>query len=239
MLDTFRTIETPEGAEIGLRVAGPLVRAGAWLIDFGIRLGVVMLLFPLLTCTLGEVGVGVGLVLAFVLYWFYPVVFEAAWNGQTPGKKFLKLAVVHDDGTPIGWGAALIRNLVRVVDILPGVYVAPGVFFVAPYCVGLVTTLLNKDFKRMGDLAARTLVVYRRSERVRGQRVPEVTPRAPARPLSQAEQEAVLAFAERRETWTDERAAELADTVYLLTGREGRDGVQRLMGVANWVLGRR
>jgi len=187
-----------------------------------------MLLIPLLTCTLGEVGVGIGLVLMFLLYWFYPVVFEAAWNGQTPGKKFLKLAVVHDDGTPIGWGAALIRNLVRVVDILPGVYL-----------IGLLTTFLNKDFKRMGDLAARTLVVYRRSERVRGQRVPEVTPRAPARPLSQAEQEAVLAFAERRETWTDERAAELADTVYLLTGREGRDGVKRLMGVANWVLGRR
>lgn len=228
MLDTFRTIETPEGAEIGLRVAGPLVRAGAWLIDFGIRFAILMLLIPLLTCTLGEVGVGIGLVLMFLLYWFYPVVFEAAWNGQTPGKKFLKLAVVHDDGTPIGWGAALIRNLVRVVDILPGVYL-----------IGLLTTFLNKDFKRMGDLAARTLVVYRRSERVRGQRVPEVTPRAPARPLSQAEQEAVLAFAERRETWTDERAAELADTVYLLTGREGRDGVKRLMGVANWVLGRR
>lgn len=228
MLDTFRTIETPEGAEIGLRVAGPLVRAGAWLVDFGIRMGIMMLLFPLLTCTLGEVGVGIGLVVMFFLYWFYPVVFEAAWNGQTPGKKFLKLAVVHDDGTPIGWGAALIRNLVRVVDILPGVYL-----------VGLLTTFLNKDFKRMGDLAARTLVVYRRSERVRGQRVPEVTPRAPARPLSQAEQEAILAFAERRETWTDERAAELADTIYLLTGREGREGVTRLMGVANWVLGRR
>jgi len=228
VLDTFRTIETPEGAEIGLRVAGPLVRAGAWLVDFGIRMGIMMLLFPLLTCTLGEVGVGIGLVVMFFLYWFYPVVFEAAWNGQTPGKKFLKLAVVHDDGTPIGWGAALIRNLVRVVDILPGVYL-----------VGLLTTFLNKDFKRMGDLAARTLVVYRRSERVRGQRVPEVTPRAPARPLSQAEQEAILAFAERRETWTDERAAELADTIYLLTGREGREGVTRLMGVANWVLGRR
>lgn len=228
MLDTFRTIETPEGAEIGLRVAGPLIRAGAWLIDFSIRTVILTVTFFLLLCTLGDVGAGVFLVIAFFTYWFYPVIFEAVWNGQTPGKKFLKLAVVHDDGTPIGWGAALIRNLVRVVDIIPGVYL-----------VGLLTTFLNKDFKRLGDLAARTLVVYRRTERVRGQRVPEVTPRAPARPLSQAEQEAVLAFAERRETWTDERAAELADTVYLLTGSEGRDGVKRLMGVANWVLGRR
>ena len=228
MLDTFRTIETPEGAEIGLRVAGPLVRSGAWVIDFTIRMIAISVLFPLLTCTLGNVGVGVGLVLAFLAFWFYPIVFEAAWNGQTPGKKFLKLAVVHDDGTPIGWSAALIRNLVRVVDFLPGVYL-----------IGLLTCLLNKDFKRLGDLAARTVVVYRRSERVRGQRVPEVQPRAPARPLSQVEQEAVLAFAERRETWTDERAAELADTIHLLTGSEGRDGVERLMGVANWVLGRR
>ncbi|MBL4848141.1 MAG: RDD family protein [Planctomycetes bacterium] len=228
MLDTFRTIETPEGAEIGLRVAGPLIRSGAWIIDFGIRVVAMSVLFPLLTCTLGNVGVGIGLVLAFFAFWFYPIVFEAAWNGQTPGKKFLKLAVVHDDGTPIGWGAALIRNLVRVVDFLPGVYL-----------IGLLTTLLNSDFKRLGDLAARTVVVYRRSERIRGQRVPQVQPRAPARPLSQVEQEAVLAFAERRETWTDERAAELADTVYLLTGSEGPDGVERLMGVANWVLGRR
>lgn len=228
MLDTFRTIETPEGAEIGLRVAGPLIRAGAWLVDFVIRFVALMVLWFLFMCTLGETGVGIALVVTFCIYWIYPIAFEALWNGQTPGKRFLKLAVVHDDGTPVGWGPAMIRNLVRVVDILPGCYL-----------LGLLTTFLNKDFKRLGDLAARTVVVYRERERVRGSKVAAVTPRAPARPLSQAEQEAVLAFAERRETWTDERAAELADTVHLLTGSEGREGVERLLGVANWVLGRR
>ena len=228
MLDTFRTIETPEGAEIGLRVAGPLIRAGAWLVDFVMRLVAIFAVATLMACTLGQAGQGVALVVTFCLYWIYPIAFEALWNGQTPGKRFLKLAVVHDDGTPIGWSPALIRNLVRVVDILPGCYL-----------IGLLTTFLNKDFKRLGDLAARTVVVYRERERVRGSRVAEVTPRAPARPLSQAEQEAILAFAERRETWTDERAAELADTIHLLTGSEGREGVERLMGVANWVLGRR
>lgn len=228
MLDTYRTIETPEGAEIGLRVAGPLIRAGAWAIDFGIRFLVLTVLGSLLACALGEAGVGATLIATFCIYWIYPIAFEALWNGQTPGKRFMQLAVVHDDGTPIGWSPALIRNLVRVVDIIPGCYL-----------VGLITTFLNRDFKRLGDLAARTVVVYRQRERVRGQKVPEATPRAPARPLSQEEQEAVLSFAERRETWTDERAAELADSVHLLTGSEGPEGVTRLLGVANWVLGRR
>jgi uncharacterized RDD family membrane protein YckC len=226
VLDTYRAIETPEGVELRLRVAGPPARALAWLIDVTVRLfGYGVLSLPLLV--LGRVGTGLLFLVLFLGEWFYPVLFEVYAGGATPGKKLVGLAVVHDDGTPVGWSGALLRNLLRFADFLP-----------VAYGFGLATMLVHPQFKRLGDLAAGTVVVYEeRSERAL--RAVEALPQPPPVPLEPDEQRAVLAFAERMPMWGPARAEELASLAAPLVGARGAPAVARLAGIANWLVGRR
>ena len=103
-LDTRRYVETPEGVEVGLDLAGPMVRAWAWTIDIIIR-GVLNIaavtVLALASILLGDAGFGFILLWTFLLEWFYPVFFEARF-GATPGKMAMGLVVLHDDGTPGG-----------------------------------------------------------------------------------------------------------------------------------------
>lgn len=226
ILDTHRAIETPEGVELQLRVAGPVVRALAWLIDFLIRLAVYyagLMAFA----TFGNFGIGLFLVLIFLLEWFYPVAFEVYRQGRTPGKQVMGIQVVNDNGTPVSWGPAMVRNLLRAVDFLP--------LF---YGFGLSSMLMNRDFKRLGDLAAGTQVVYREAVQVAAA-VPAATPQAFPLPLRLEEQRAVIAYAERLPRLTDERAEELADILTPLTRLAGRPAMARLVQTANWLLGKR
>lgn len=226
MLDTYRSVETPEGVELGLKVAGPPVRLFAWLLDAFIRTtGYFLLLIPL--AFLEELGFGLLLLVAFLGEWFYPVLFEVKGGGATPGKKRLGLVVLHDDGTPVGWSASVVRNLVRFADFLP-----------VGYGFGLATMLLNRDFKRLGDLAAGTIVVHRDRAPLR-EGFPPGRPDPPGALLHLAEQRSILEFARRLPTWTEARAAELADLLAPLTRATGRDGIERLVGMANWLVGRR
>ena len=70
----------------------------------------------------GLVEEGAAFVTVFLLEWFYPVFFEVYRNGATPGKQALNLAVVQDDGIPVGWSASMVRNLLRTADLLPFLY---------------------------------------------------------------------------------------------------------------------
>ena len=110
-IDSLRFQETPEGIDLELRLAGPVVRAAALGIDTLIKGVLYLALTPLLAFS----GLGVGLVLLGVLLieWFYPVFFEIR-RGATPGKRAMGLAVVQDDGTPVGPASSVIRNLLRV-----------------------------------------------------------------------------------------------------------------------------
>jgi hypothetical protein len=136
--------------------------------------------------------------------------------------------VLHDDGTPVRWPAALARNILRAVDFLP-------VF----YCLGLVAMLTNREFKRLGDLAAGTIVVYT-EPKPRGFAIPEAPAAAPPVALTLAEQRAILDFAERTPGLTEERAEELASIPRALVGpRDGRAAADRLLGIANFLVGRR
>jgi uncharacterized RDD family membrane protein YckC len=225
LLDTARRIATPEGIELTLRLAGPVPRALAWLIDFAIRVGVLLLL-AIAVGPLGKFGQAAFLLTWFLLEWLFPAWCEVYWSGQTPGKKALGIAVLNDDGTPVRWPAALARNLLRAVDFLP--------FF---YGFGLATMLVNRDFKRLGDLAANTLVIYRDAA-PRGSAVPPAVPLAPPFPLTVAEQRAVLEFAERSTGLTAERAEELAELAQPLVGG-GLDAAGRLVRMANFLVGRR
>jgi uncharacterized RDD family membrane protein YckC len=226
MLDTRRDLETPEGVELGLSMAGLPSRMMAAALDQVLRLMVYSTASVALGF-LGDVGLGLLLITMFVGEWFYPVFFEVLWNGATPGKKALGLVVLHDDGTPVSWSASVVRNLMRTVDFLP--------LF---YGFGIVAVVLSRDFKRLGDLAAGTVVVYRDS-------VPRAAKLAAAKPvplpvpLSSGEQRAIVDFAERLVTWSPERARELASLASPLTGTAGEPAVESLSGMASWIVGRR
>lgn len=224
MLDTTRSIETPEGIELSLRVAGPVVRALAWSIDMGIR-SIVYSLLAVLLSYLGELGYGIFFIAIFGLEWFYPIVFEVYRHGATPGKRAFKIKVLHEWGTPVNWSAAMIRNLLRVVDFLP--------FF---YGFGLMTMIINKDFKRIGDLAAGTIVVYD-DEKMKTVTLPVESARAMPVSLPLEQQLAIINFAERSPQLLPARRLELANLVTTLTNTSDEVGVKMLYQLANGLMG--
>ncbi len=229
MLDTVHRIETPEGVDLDLRVAGPAVRFVAWGIDLLVRFligGAIAV--PL--AVFGNFGMGMFLIVMFLLEWFYPVLFEVLSHGATPGKKALRLQVVHQDGTPVGWLSSILRNLLRAADFLPVVY-----------GFGLASMIATRSFQRLGDLAAGTLVVYR--DELRGAiLMPSVMPRPAPLPLKLAEQRAVIAFGQRAPTLPPARTQELASLAAPLVAAEPArpaDPVQHLYAIAAWLVGRR
>jgi len=231
-LDTIRLTETPEGIELSLRLAGPSIRAFAWIIDFTVRLFIVALLFiPIAVMGyLGYMGIGFLLMIWFALEWGYPVLFEVKAHGATPGKKILGLRVIHDDGSPIGWSAAISRNLLRAADFLP-----------ICYGFGLVTMIFHPDYKRLGDLAANTLVIY--CEKAPSQRpMPNTKPIAPTTAMSLPEQHSIIHFAERSSQLSQERQEELANILSPLThatpqNTDAKHAVNTLFGIARWLMG--
>ena len=98
---------------------------------------------------MGGIGVAFLLILFFALEWFYPVAFELTASGATPGKRVFGLRVVMDNGLPVTPAASLTRNLLRAADFLP-----------FGYGFAIVSMLLRRDFKRLGDIAAATIVVH-------------------------------------------------------------------------------
>ncbi|MCG6869525.1 MAG: RDD family protein [Gammaproteobacteria bacterium] len=231
VLDTVRRIESPEGVDLPLTPAGPVPRAFAWAIDSLIRL----VLYGVIGIVLGillpeEFATGLFFIALFVVEWFYYVLFEVLRDGATPGKSAMGLRAVHDDATPIGWSASLLRNLLRFADFLP-----------ALYGTGLVSMLLSRDFRRLGDQVAGTLVVYA-DERPEKAAAVQARPHPPAAELTLEEQQSLLAFAERSTSLTPERNVELAGLARAVTGRDGQppDAVlDEVLGVSAWLMGTR
>lgn len=220
-LDTVHAFETPEGVDLRMRVAGPVVRAAALGIDSLIK-GAVYFVMLLVLAPFGKPGMGAYLIVMFLLEWLYPVYFEAR-HGRTPGKKAMGLSVIHDNGTPVGWPSAMVRNLLRVVD-----------FFPVLYGLGLLSMLVSRDFQRLGDLAAGTLVVYTERSGPRKD-IPERPPRELPVDLPLAAQEAVLAFAERSPALSEARREELAEYLSGYSRRRGYQAVEALLAHANWL----
>ncbi len=225
MLDTSRTFETPEGVDLGLSIAGPIVRAQAWLIDLLIRAAIYIGLGIILNF-LGDFGGGIWLIIIFLTEWFYPVIFEIFKNGATPGKKRMCIKVINDNGTPIHWSASIVRNLLRVVDFMP-----------FGYAFGLCSILISRDFKRLGDLAASTLVVYEEPT-ASAPEIPTAEPAVPRQALTLEEQRAILEFSERSSRLSPERCEELAELLEVITAKQGPTAVVQLHRYANWLQGR-
>ena len=227
-LDTVRRVATPEGCELNLCSAGPTIRVRAWLFDALIRL----LLFAAIAIALGFTGIfgsSIAMLLAFFLEWLYPVVFEVYSNGATPGKKLCNIQVLHDDGTPIGWGASFSRNTLRFIDFLP--------FF---YASGLLTMWLNQDSKRLGDLLAGTVVVYKNDNPLPATDDGYLDVEPPPFPLSLPEQRALIEYRQRAAKLTEARSLELAELALPLSdGLHPEAAKTRLFRIANGLLGRR
>lgn len=196
-LDNTHKVETPEGVDLLLRPAGLVPRALAFVLDLLIRLAL-LLTVALGLGSLGKFGMGASALLLFLVQWWYMVLFEVLNEGRTPGKHWLGLKVIHDDGTPIGWASSLTRNLLRFVDMLP-----------FGYFLGAICSLWHPSFKRLGDLAAGTLVVYRERDKA-AVTLPAVDAITPPFPLELAEQRALISFAERQSSLSPERREELA-----------------------------
>jgi uncharacterized RDD family membrane protein YckC len=229
ILDTLVTAETPEGILLELRPAGLTARCYAFLLDLLVKLAV-LYVFEMAAVYAGGVGFALTLILVFLLEWLYPVAFELTRWGATPGKRSLGLRVVMDNGLPVTPAASLARNLLRAADFLP--------LF---YGFAVVSMLLRRDSKRLGDLAAATLVVYQPRPAAR---IPdtEIAPLAPAIALTPRDQAAVIALAERAPRLTAARIDELAALAARVSGNDGRSGPdvsRRVLGVAQWFLGRR
>jgi uncharacterized RDD family membrane protein YckC len=229
VLDTVVTAETPEGILLELRPAGLSARFYAFVLDWVIRLTI---LFAAATTVsmMGGIGVAFWLILFFALEWFYPVAFELTPSGATPGKRVFRLKVVMDSGLPVTPAAALTRNLLRSADFLP-----------FGYGFAIVSMLLRRDCKRLGDIAAATIVVHEPNAVLRIA-MNEVAPVVPARPLTLRDQAAIIALAARAHRLTAERLDELAALAATVSGDEGRSGPDvtlRVLGVAQWALGRR
>jgi uncharacterized RDD family membrane protein YckC len=162
--DETLDIQTPENVAFGYQVSGIGSRFLATLIDtilIAVLQVIVLLVTALLLRAFGGVSddnpatawvfAAYSLVTA-VFYWGYYVFFETLWNGQTPGKRWVGLRVIRTNGTPITLSESFIRNLARLVDFLP-----------AMYGVGVITMFIDKQSRRLGDLAAGTLVVLDRA----------------------------------------------------------------------------
>jgi uncharacterized RDD family membrane protein YckC len=199
-------VATPERVALSLPVAGIGYRCLAWLIDatllflfwvtayfvFSLLVSDVLGLFRGLSGfvqTLLAVGI-------FATQWMYWTVNEVFFNGQTPGKRAMRIRVVRADGSPVGVYESAVRNLLRAVDFLPVLY-----------ATGCITMLMSQQHRRLGDMVAGTLLV--REERFNLDKYtasasdapsplhrPELTASAPVR-LSSEDVEFILAFLER------------------------------------------
>ncbi|MFT4925289.1 MAG: putative RDD family membrane protein YckC [Phenylobacterium sp.] len=198
MIDTHISVETPESIELHLIPAGPVPRILAYSIDWLIKMAI-LIAFSITLSVFGEVGTGIYLIIFFVIEWFYGVFFEMLHNGMTPGKSKMGIQVVHDDGTPLNWGASVLRNILRAAD-----------FFPFAYLFGIISMVTSQQFKRLGDHAAGTLVVYRPQHQTKAP-ISQIGSRPAPFLLDINEQQAILAFAERSERLTDARQQELAD----------------------------
>jgi uncharacterized RDD family membrane protein YckC len=160
------TIDTPEQVSIRFPIAGIGSRFLAIFADTLLQIiayTVLFLVFVLIVSSAPKNGSGelshtgekwliAGLiVIHFVMYWGYFTLFEAWWNGQTPGKKIFKLRVIQDSGRQITFFESMTRNLIRIVDLIPSIYL-----------VGVICMACNRQHKRLGDLAAGTIVVHER-----------------------------------------------------------------------------
>ena len=208
--DSSLVMQTPEGIEFSVFPAGLPIRACAWAIDCfiqGVLLFGIIITAGILSWVL---GFWVSLLFMFVLDWFYHVAFEVFNRGQSPGKRFMGIRVIRGDGSPVNPGASFLRNLLRFADT-----------FMFLYLIAFICMLVSPAFRRFGDWAADTMVVYTDHARTPRFTAPalrrggmpwlaDLPPVSPSRKLDYEEKQAILSFARRYPLLGRARADEIA-----------------------------
>lgn len=172
-LDQTLDVETPEQVVLSYTIAGIGTRSAAAIIDTLILVSAWLAFTSLIAWAARELGssseslrspwlTSTSIIGQFALQWGYYVLFEALRDGQTPGKRRMRLRVVRDGGYAVTFGASAVRNLVRFVDQQPLIF----------YLFGIVGVVLSRSGKRLGDFAAGTIVVQERAVRLDGPPVP-------------------------------------------------------------------
>ena len=151
-LDTTLRLVSPENIAFEFRLAGPALRCVAFVIDVLVIVAVGIALFIpfMLAGFIGQMFLGFYLVALFFLWWGYGAAMETFNNGQTLGKLALGLRTVSQTGLSINIAQAILRNLIRVIDVAP------------PFYPGIVAMACTRRLQRLGDLAAGTVVVIDR-----------------------------------------------------------------------------
>jgi uncharacterized RDD family membrane protein YckC len=161
------TIETPEQIALEFPIAGIGSRFLALAIDTLLQVALFVAGFVLFVLAgprllpvwslVGPYALALFILFLFCVYWGYFAFFEIIWKGQTPGKRVARIRVINESGRPINVYQAIARNLVRAIDLLPGMY-----------AVGVVCMMVNRYSRRLGDFVAGTVVVHdRQTVRVR------------------------------------------------------------------------
>jgi uncharacterized RDD family membrane protein YckC len=211
MLDDELIVETPERVELHYVLANIGNRFLAAAIDHLIQLGLGFVVLVIagafnergMFSGMGGWATAITILVIFAIYWGYFVLFETLWSGQTPGKRWMRLRVVREDGRPVRFFEVFVRNLLRIaVDFMP-----------STYAIGVVTIIFSARSKRVGDFVAGTVVVKERAteapsleeiiqiSNLEQQRLDRAVPAIIAvdtRLLSEADLRAVQTFLKRR-----------------------------------------
>lgn len=154
------SVQTPEQIQFTFELAGIGPRMLAYLIDLSIRMGIISILVFALQMTVGWFSEGLMsgllLIIVFAVEWGYNTILEWRFNGVTPGKKALGIRVLRTDGVAVDFVRSAMRNLLRAADIFPMFY-----------AVGFGTMFFTGTQRRLGDLAADTMVVKERRAKLR------------------------------------------------------------------------
>jgi uncharacterized RDD family membrane protein YckC len=239
-IDTLQSVELDDGVEISLRVAGPFARAMALLIDYLIIIGLLIVLLIVTSIVAvgsnGNVAQGVMLISLFLLSWGYFAFFEGGKKAATPGKRALGIRVVDRSGNTANRGQVLVRNILRYIDMLPGLPTGAAGIFIGGYGAGLVTSFLSHKFQRLGDLVANTVVIYDKPvSHMKAAVPPALESVTPPVALTREEQAAIAAFRDRAGLWSEARRIELANHANDVTGKVDREGLSKLLGMAHWL----
>lgn len=225
---------TPEGVKFVLSPAGLLVRTLAYGID-KIAQWIILITISIAGLFLGyTTGFWLILILNFCVDWFYHVICELAFLGQTPGKRLTGIRVVRSDGAPVDPSSSFLRNLLRFADTF---------FFFFP--IAFTSIVTSRGFRRLGDWAGGTLVVYSQRSTKAPRNISNFLlnydPVTPQVPLSHDEKQAILNFAHRYHLLGKSRANEIAGIYapYIRNGETDIDDAAYLLGIARNLSGSR
>jgi uncharacterized RDD family membrane protein YckC len=237
--DTSLEALTPEGVKFLFIPAGLPVRTLAYSIDQFIQMMIFITISMLFVYLRHSIGYWVFLLLIFCIDWFYHVICELAFRGQSPGKRLTGIRVIRSDGAPVDPASSFIRNLLRFADTLFGLY-----------SIALISITASTGFRRVGDWAGGTLVVYSQTAtkfpRNLSNFLAKYDPINPPYTLSHDEKQTILSFARRYPLLGESRANEIAGTYAprLRSSQITKDGNQTgitdsvyLLGIARFLSG--